>query len=1214
MYPRSRRKKRTESMEVTTGERESDEEDDDIIHQVSKVKQYSQQKDFTNSISPIAIASLSSLAVPTSDDDQHQLSDTADVEVAHLLQKCELPELIQFTWSEQIQYFVTERSHLLNQLEHIKTQFDKHYTSLKRRFDDSETENERLSAQNRAATKQLLLYKDLIEAPENSDSSSPKKDYQQLKLTIDSILKENERLYAELHDFKTSDPVYDQVKLLETANNHLKHELIQITNQNNQLKKFANIDEIKHLKSRLSKTSDENEQLRLLNKKLMNEIELRQQQSQTPSPKQVRDSLHPLSLQQQQQLQLPHSPASRRSNISPSSSPFAQRFGDESRSLLTIQNIRQLDTVSDYPLSHSSASANIADLHDHVHLLEQKLQQRDYELQTLQIEIEKGTSSIMSSVEDLCIASSTVSPTPHSPLLNPKLLAITTTKNQPTIEQLQNDIDQLHDKLDELTRENQTLKNRTQEFDTIYEENEYLYAEKSHWNEEIERGRIRELVLEQEIYSLKEREKEFLITNDSNMDSSNITQLKLKIDWLHRTNNELELENVRLREQMDLITQKCQEMKKELIHKDDHHKQILSIVEDKQQLPDELIRLEKIKVNMENQMEKERQHHEKTIATLEEQSDKREQKYSALYDTIIKLQNDYRQKELDYVQQMDDVLKQRSELHTQLTTLQNEYKHIQQENKSLKEEIKSKDEISRDFKQALTSSNNDIQTTYNQLRQVNMNLSDLQQKYDRDLAERNKQIDILHNQHKQTIITYDDNLLKTQQTIIQLQHDNKQYYNQNEIYRTTLEKLQAELDEKKYFIEQVQSDLTERSALHVNINNQLSQENKARITKIADLEQALSQEQQRKIDLQRTIQDLQGELLKSRTVTKESLEKNQELERRLYETDKHFEETIRNHLHESTEPTRRELTSLRAELVTKSDQVTILQYAIDEEKLKRQRLEMKLKRLKEEYISVRKELYNRIEENNSLQHELVECRFKNDFNIHMTNQTFSSIKSTNENEPSTAVQLYLKEKTDSQQWQLKCRTYQHKIEQLQKNYEYTKERYKERLHEEREIFERTKHRYLDHLKNVQRDLHETRQLLEKDTELKLNQESAYQQLIDERRQLLTSMVDKDAKVREMRRENLLLTSKIQLLEDQMENLNERVDRTLRERNQFRREINSVRLDSNLSIETGSRSPSSPSPTRATIAFVDSSSRNQPVHYTESFGFNNGHPTETTSAS
>jgi hypothetical protein len=40
-------------------------------------------------------------------------------------------------------------------------------------------------------------------------------------------------------------------------------------------------------------------------------------------------------------------------------------------------------------------------------------------------------------------------------------------------------------------------------------------------------------------------------------------------------------------------------------------------------------------------------------------------------------------------------------------------------------------------------------------------------------------------------------------------------------------------------------------------------------------------------------------------------------------------------LNETTEPTRRELSLLRAELVTKSDQITFLQNAIDEEKLKR---------------------------------------------------------------------------------------------------------------------------------------------------------------------------------------------------------------------------------------------------------------------------------------
>ena len=50
---------------------------------------------------------------------------------------------------------------------------------------------------------------------------------------------------------------------------------------------------------------------------------------------------------------------------------------------------------------------------------------------------------------------------------------------------------------------------------------------------------------------------------------------------------------------------------------------------------------------------------------------------------------------------------------------------------------------------------------------------------------------------------------------------------------------------KFQFIEQIQKDLTERSTLHISINNQLSQENKTRMTRITELEQALSQEEQR---------------------------------------------------------------------------------------------------------------------------------------------------------------------------------------------------------------------------------------------------------------------------------------------------------------------------------------------------------------------------------
>lgn len=90
-----------------------------------------------------------------------------------------------------------------------------------------------------------------------------------------------------------------------------------------------------------------------------------------------------------------------------------------------------------------------------------------------------------------------------------------------------------------------------------------------------------------------------------------------------------------------------------------------------------------------------------------------------------------------------------------------------------------------------------------------------------------------------------------------------------------------------------------------------------------------------KSELQRTIQELQNELLKSRAAAKESLERAQELERRIQETEKHFEESMRTQWNETTEPTRRELASLRSELMSKSDQVTRLQQNIDEEQLKR---------------------------------------------------------------------------------------------------------------------------------------------------------------------------------------------------------------------------------------------------------------------------------------
>jgi flagellar biosynthesis/type III secretory pathway chaperone len=164
-------------------------------------------------------------------------------------------------------------------MEIIRVQYEKQYTLLKRRLEETEDENERLTEKDRLSSKELILYKNLLEAPDNPNSPGKSKDYQELKIMIDKILQENQHLYAELNHFKTSDPVYEQVQVLETTTKQLKQELIQSTNENNRLKKLINLDELKHLKSTLTKTLEECEQLRLINQKLL--------QEQTSSPKQV---------------------------------------------------------------------------------------------------------------------------------------------------------------------------------------------------------------------------------------------------------------------------------------------------------------------------------------------------------------------------------------------------------------------------------------------------------------------------------------------------------------------------------------------------------------------------------------------------------------------------------------------------------------------------------------------------------------------------------------------------------------------------------------------------------------------------------------------------------------------------------------------------------------------------------------------------------------
>ncbi|CAF1003534.1 unnamed protein product [Adineta ricciae] len=1100
MYTTNRRRQEQQHGQNPTGTRDKAE---DVVDENERYAAHQQSADSSTTNSDEY--SESNLPVLVHSDERTDY-------LAHILRDADLSYLIQLDRVQQVEYFLSERYQLIDEIEYLRSYYEKQDQILRHRLDEAENENERLMNDHRSLSKQLILYRNLVDAPENPRSTTDSKDYQQLKRIIEEVAQENERLYAELNYFKTSDPVYEQVQILETANLHLKQQLNQAINENNHLKQILNVDEINYLRTKLSATLEECEQLKQTNKRLT--------QQQVTFSKQVH--VYPT----------PPSSLSNQLQLSPISTHSSRSGGLEN-------------------LSIEHSSNQMVELHEHVHRLEQTLQQRDYDLQKLQNQIEKGTSSIMSSIEDLCIASSKISSPP------PASSTISLYKHQPSIHDLQNEIDQLHDRLDELTNENQTLQTRLQEVDTIYEENQYLYAEKSQWMEEMEHARLQQLALVQEFNVMKQRERDARQTKHSDL-----SQFQIQIDRLTGTNNELENEVIHLREQMHRMKQAYEKDKQDLLDTNHHYKQILQATQQTQKLPKKSTRADKVN------------EYEERIHLLTEQNEQKEQKYKRIHDAIVKLQNDYREKELIFAQQMDDAIQQRDTIQSQFTSLQTQYEQLQQRIDSTDRRIPGEELslVSIDHHtKALQSKPHD-------------NVTELQEKYEKEIAENRSQIESLRIAQKQMTENYDGEILKSHQTNIQLQHQINQYASQLEHYRSNVDKLQAEINEKQNFIEQIQKDLLDRSALFVTINNQLSQENNMKLMKINELEQIIHDEQLQKM-----------ELLKSPTTDKQSSEQRQ------------------IHSDQTNYSIKRELLILRNQLITKSDENTILQHSIHDERLRRHSVEMKLKRLKQEYIDLRTELYSRMEENQSLQYELIECRLTVEYYSHMSGQSPASDNASVNTPSPTVLQLYLKEKSDNLHCQLTCRAYQQQIEHLKKNYEILKQKYKQRLQEEKDIHECTKMKYIDYIRNIQRDLQETRQLLAKDSEVKVNQETVYQQMVAERKQLLFASGNND-KGRDVHHESIALTSKINSLEQQILTLNNRIDQTVREQSELHQDVDGIRVDIHVSSEaSGSSSPVLPSRS-TTVTYLDSATRTAPITYTESIGFDDGHVYEVSATS
>jgi hypothetical protein len=59
---------------------------------------------------------MSNYLVPGSGADHYQLPHSSAVYLAQLLHQSDLSELIELDWVKQIEFFLTERAHLINQV------------------------------------------------------------------------------------------------------------------------------------------------------------------------------------------------------------------------------------------------------------------------------------------------------------------------------------------------------------------------------------------------------------------------------------------------------------------------------------------------------------------------------------------------------------------------------------------------------------------------------------------------------------------------------------------------------------------------------------------------------------------------------------------------------------------------------------------------------------------------------------------------------------------------------------------------------------------------------------------------------------------------------------------------------------------------------------------------------------------------------------------
>ncbi|CAF0880566.1 unnamed protein product, partial [Brachionus calyciflorus] len=245
-----------------------------------------------------------------------------------------------------------------------------------------------------------------------------------------------------------------------------------------------------------------------------------------------------------------------------------------------------------------------------------------------------------------------------------------------------------------------------------------------------------------------------------------------------------------------------------------------------------------------------------------------------------------------------------------------------------------------------------------------------------------------------------------------------------------------------------------------------------------------------------------------------------------------------------------ELTHFKTEHIQKIEEIIRLKHEVENEKSRREKAEFKLEEAKEELKKLKQRLSLVQDENSELKHENIE--FKNQLSGVKSKLDLIADKSHTELEKNSALQDELNEtRKKLEHAEVKCLNYSQKFDLLLKKYETRKTKQKNKIERLWDYLQRERTKYKDLLANAQNDLN------------KKNDDSnstSHQLLMEERNNLISSLSDRDSKLRELRRQNAQLNSQIKLLNDETEHLNEKIEILIKEKNKFRKEAQLNVLD------------------------------------------------------